>query len=88
VGTLGPDEILIAKTGMPLIRARKHFYFRDRVLRQRAAVPVPERERRAVGERPVVVPILPRSEGAPPVPLEKERDRTRDAGREVSDHER
>jgi type IV secretion system protein VirD4 len=41
VGTLGPEEILIAKTGMPLIRARKHFYFRDRVLRERAAVPVP-----------------------------------------------
>jgi type IV secretion system protein VirD4 len=41
VGTLGPEEILIAKTGMPLIRARKHFYFRDRVLAARAGVPVP-----------------------------------------------
>jgi type IV secretion system protein VirD4 len=40
VGTLGPDEILIAKTGMPLIRARKQFYFKDRELAWRAGVRV------------------------------------------------
>ncbi len=41
VGTLGPDEILISKTGLPLIRAKKHFYFEDRELAARAAVPPP-----------------------------------------------
>jgi type IV secretion system protein VirD4 len=40
VGTLGADEILIAKTGMPLIRARKRFYFKDGELAWRAGVRV------------------------------------------------
>jgi type IV secretory pathway TraG/TraD family ATPase VirD4 len=43
VGTLGADEILIAKTGMPLIRARKRFYFKDRDLAARAAIRPPKR---------------------------------------------
>jgi hypothetical protein len=42
VATLNPDEILIARTGMSMIRARKHFYFHDRELSRRAAMPVPE----------------------------------------------
>ena len=44
--TLNPDEILIAKTGMSMIRARKHFYFHDRELSRRAAMSVPERPER------------------------------------------
>ncbi len=42
VGTLKEDEILIAKTGLPLIRARKCFYFRDGVLAERAKAPSPQ----------------------------------------------
>jgi type IV secretion system protein VirD4 len=46
VGTLGADEILIAKTGMPLIRATKRFYFKDRDLAARAAIQPPKKEPR------------------------------------------
>jgi type IV secretion system protein VirD4 len=50
VATLNPDEILIAKTGMSMIRARKHFYFDDRELSRRAGMPLPERPERIRAE--------------------------------------
>jgi len=47
VGTLGAEEILISKTGMYLIRARKRFYFKDRELAARAALAPPERGKKS-----------------------------------------
>ncbi len=57
VGTLGADEILIAKTGLPLIRAKKHFYFRDRELAARAAMLPPARESRP-SQKEAQVPLV------------------------------
>jgi type IV secretion system protein VirD4 len=64
VGTLGADEILIAKTGLPLIRAKKLFYFQDRLLATRAAVPAPQRKPRLFSRIPAVAP--PFTEPSPP----------------------
>jgi type IV secretion system protein VirD4 len=83
VGTLKADEILIAKTGLPLIRAKKSFYFRDGVLAERALTPTPLVSSEKTGEglsegpRPAKIhphPLLCERRGAPSLPRDPEQD--------------
>jgi type IV secretion system protein VirD4 len=50
VATLSDDDVLIAKAGVPMIRAKKCFYFHDRVLYPRSQYPAPERRIRQRAE--------------------------------------
>jgi len=67
VGTLSSEEILIAKTGLPLIRARKSFYFRDGVLAERALTPTPLPRGEGLSEAPALpqgAPVFPEAGGS------------------------
>jgi len=66
VGTLKEDEILIAKTGLPLIRARKSFYFRNGVLRERALIPTPLPKGEGLSEAPALPESTPNPSFTPP----------------------